>query len=126
MTTITKRQQIENDIRRAENYRGFIGCNLTTETFVIEQAINEGRTPGNTTFSAEGNSRKYFFGHVTRWLINEIANHQDYWHNNDRYAEVFDILAVCQKLSWMEIAKTDDVDRVICKIAGMLEEGILG
>lgn len=120
----TKRQQIEELITNAENYRGFVGCNLTTEVFCIETAINEGRTPN--TFSAEGNSRQYFFANVTRWLINEIADNQDYWHNNNTYSEVFDILATTQKLAWMEIAKTEDVDRVILKIAGMLEEGILG
>lgn len=126
MTTMNKRQQLEEIIANAENYRGYRGCNLTTETFMIEQAINEGKTLGHDTFSAEGNSREYFFSHVTRWLINEISNHQDYWHNNNTYSEVFDILATTQKLAWMEIAKSEDVDRVILKIAGMLEEGILG
>lgn len=116
---------ITEAMNKINNYKGFKGCTAPMDTLIIETTINEKKTTGDT-FSAEGNSRQYFFANVTRWLINEIADHQDYWHNNNTYSEIFDILAYCQKLAWLEIAKNDDVNRVIRKIAGMIEEDILG
>lgn len=118
MTYINKRAVLEACINEMENHKGYIGCNpeYTKYVYIIQKRINEEKTPGYNTFSAEGNSREYFFSHVSRWLINLVYDHQDYWHNNENFTKMFELLAKCQKLAYMPVAQSDIINNTIFEL----------
>ena len=122
MTTtnrFNKRAALEADIQAMENYKSFRGCDpeYRQYVYIIEKSINTGKIKGSETFSAEGNSREYFFGNVSRWLINTIYNHQDFWYNNEEYTHMFDLLATCQKLAYTPAVKSDIINKTILDLA---------
>lgn len=118
MTYRNRRVALEACVKEMENYKGYIGCDpeYTKYVYIIQKRINEGKTPGNT-FSAEGNSREYFFSNVSRWLINLVHDHQDYWHNNENFTNMFELLATCQKLAYIPVAQSDIINNTILKLA---------
>lgn len=120
MTYRNKRVALEAYVKEMESYKGYVGCDpeYTKYVYIIQKRINEGKTPGYNTFSAEGNSRKYFFSHVSRWLINLVHDNQDYWHNNENFTNMFELLATCQKLACTNYAHSEiDVNQTILELA---------
>lgn len=116
---MNKRTALEEAMKTMETYKGYAGCDpeYTKYVYIIQERINKGKIPGYNTFSAEGNSRQYFFSNVSRWLINLVHDNQDYWHNNENFSNMFDLLARCQKLSYAPAVQSDIINNTILEIA---------
>lgn len=108
----------------ANTYTGFIGCSVAEQTQAIETFINNWYDENDLSihhFSAERNSREFFFTNVSHWMMKLIAVHQDYWCNNPNFHSIMEILPKVHALSYIPAAKEDDVNRVILDLFIMID-----
>ena len=107
------------------NYSGFIGCNFPEETKVVEDYINdwyERNDMGGHHFSAERNSRMYFFANVSHWMMKLIAKHQDFWCDNARYHSIIQLLSNVHELACYQWVPNELINSAVLDLCHMVNE----
>lgn len=106
------------------NYKGFIGCEFPEKVKAVEDYINDWyirNDMGNFHFSADGNSREYFFTNASHWLMKLIAIHQDLWCNNKRYHPIIKTLKEVHALAYTP-SEHESANVALFYLYNMIEE----
>lgn len=93
----------EDYMANNNNYKGYLGCPDPEQTQKIEEFINKWYDENGLSihhFSAEGNSREYFFTNVTRWMMKVIDRNQDIWCNDERGHKFIEMLPYIHALTY--------------------------